>query len=60
MVPAPGGETADLIEPTRLRAKHSMPPRRGEEMTGNPATPGRARQHLLALENDRNASPIAN
>jgi hypothetical protein len=49
------GETAALIEPARLRPNHSMPPRRGEEMTGIRVT-GMPCQHRLALETDRNAS----
>lgn len=42
-------EAEHLIEPARLRPNHSMPPRRGEEMTGARIT-GLARQHPLALE----------
>ncbi|MGH9123096.1 MAG: hypothetical protein ACRDYC_14335 [Acidimicrobiales bacterium] len=46
---------ATLIEPAWLRPKHSMSPRRDEEMTGTRVT-GLPRQHRLALETDRNAS----
>jgi hypothetical protein len=55
MAPAFGGVAAVLIEPARLRPKHSMPPWRDEEMTGT-RVPGLPRQHRLALETDRNAS----
>ena len=55
MAPAFCGVAARLIEPARLRPKHSMPPCRGEEMTGTRAT-GLPRQHRLALETDRIAS----
>jgi len=48
------GETASLIEPTRLWPKHSMPPCRGEEMTGTRVT-GLPSQHRLALETDHSA-----
>ncbi len=42
-------EAEHLIEPVQLRPQNSMPPRRGEEMTGTRIT-GHARQHRLALE----------
>jgi len=55
MVPALRGVAARLIEPAWLRPKHSMSPRREEEMTGT-RVPGLPRQHRLALETDRSAS----
>jgi hypothetical protein len=55
MAPALCGVAAHLIEPARLQPKHSMSPRRDEEMTGT-RVPGLPRQHRLALETDRNAS----
>ena len=54
MAPALRGVAARLIEPARLRPKHSMSTR-DEEMTGT-RVPGLPRQHRLALERDRNAS----
>jgi len=55
MAPAYSGVAARLIEPAWLRPKHSMSPRRDEEMTGT-RVPGLPRQHRLALETDPNAS----
>ncbi len=51
MAPAPGGVAERLIEPARLRPNRSMPPRRGEEMTGTRVA-GLPRQHALALEKE--------
>ena len=47
--PPHSGETEILIEPTGLRPNHSMPPRRGEEMTGTRVLRA-AQPALLALE----------
>ena len=51
------GETAPLIEPTRLRPNHSMSLPRDEEMTGARGS-GLPSQHRLALETARNASHL--
>ena len=45
----PGGVVARLIEPARLRPHSSMPPWRGEGMTGTRAS-GCPGQRLLAME----------
>jgi hypothetical protein len=45
----PIGVVAHLIEPARLRPHSSMPPWRGEEMTGTRARAAHG-QRLLAME----------
>jgi hypothetical protein len=45
----PGGVVARLIEPARLRPYSSMPPWRGEPMTGTRARAAHS-QRLLAME----------
>jgi hypothetical protein len=52
--PHPGGVVARLVEPARLRPDSSMPPWRGEGMTGTPALSGRPQP---AVAGDGAATP---